>query len=234
MRRILISTVLVLSFGLILQGCSSSTTPAGTLLAEVIMEYGGEDNVKKLDSFVQVWDMDSPARGTKGVDTRYLRLPNHLRVELKYPDKSETRIVSGMDGFKIYNGGEAEPARGPRLKSMMIQLMRLYSPLTLLKKQGKIELIEEGDYKVLKLDEDGLVSLYYVNSKTKRIDLVVGQLQMQGRTMEFKTEYHDFRKVDGVLVPHREVKYAMGMNTANNTLRGMEFKVVDAAVFKAR
>lgn len=64
---------------------------------------------------------------------------------------------------------------------------------------------------------------YFVNKKTHLIDIVVGTLQMGGASMQFKTEYHDYKMEKGVMLPHREIKYAGNVNTAVLTLLETSF-----------
>jgi hypothetical protein len=115
---------------------------------------------------------------------------------------------------------------------MKLQMMRLYSPLTLKGKSG-ISVTEGKGVKLITLKEGTLTSIYHVNSITFRIEKVVGRFDMGGRQMEFQTEYSDFKKVDGVLIHHRENKFAAGMNTAELFLKDIKLSVThDENVFK--
>ena len=68
------------------------------LLQQVIAEYGGEDNLRKLDNHIQEWDVVALVGARHGTDTRRIRVPDQLKVEISYPDKQERRIVNGESG----------------------------------------------------------------------------------------------------------------------------------------
>ena len=116
------------------------------------------------------------------------------------------------------------------LSAMKLQVMRLYTPLVLkeLKKTRTITLTSGADYNVLTLAGEGLTASYLVNRDTKRIERVVGTLNMGGREMAFRTDYADFKVVDGVLMHHSEDKYAGGVNTAFLTLKSLKLGVEHA------
>jgi hypothetical protein len=74
----------------------------------MIAAYGGEDNVQKLDSMVQEWDLLALTRNRQGTDKRSIRLPDRLKVELVYPEKLETRVLDGDAAYAIFD--DREPA----------------------------------------------------------------------------------------------------------------------------
>ena len=168
-----------------------------------------------------------------GTDTRSIRAPNQLRVELSYPEKSETRILNGDSAQVIFEGRAAEEVSGIQRDAMRLQLMRLYSPLMLLKKIDSVSLIEEGDLLALSLVENGVHVHYLVNKENWHIEEVAGTLLMNGGEIQFLTEYSDFAVVEGVLVHHKENKFAGGVNTAMLQLRQITFDAqLDDSRFK--
>jgi hypothetical protein len=118
--------------------------------------------------------------------------------------------------------------------AMRLQLMRLYTPLTLRDRVDALGVSSSEDYIVLTLREHGLLTEYFVNSETWRIEKTVGTLHIRGMEMQFVTEYSEFAMVDGVLMHHRENKFAGGTNTAVLKLRNIEFGVkFDDEIFEA-
>ena len=189
------------------------------LLDRLIRAYGGEANLHKLDSQVQLWDFVALTSKRHGTDVRALEAPDKLRVQLIYPDKREVRIINGSASFASF-GGEPEAAVGrPQSDAMRLQLMRLYSPLVLREKRDALSLEVEGGNYVLTLFEHGVRVDYLVNSKTWRIEKVVGGLAIKGQEFRFVTEYSDFAFRDGVLVHQKENKFAGATNTAILQLR---------------
>ncbi len=212
---------------LALAGCGQSekaVDPVDALLDDMIGVYGGAENLKKLNSYESIWDMNVKVRPEKGEAVVRVAQPDKLRVDLNYPNKSESRVVNGSTGFKVYNGNARQDTVGPMLNAMKLQVMRLYTPLVLkeLKMTRTITLEKAEGYDILTLAEEGLTSSYFVNHETKHIERVVGTLNMGGRDMAFRTDYADFKVVDGVLMHHSEDKYAGGVNTAFLTLKWLK------------
>lgn len=198
---------------------------AATILSDMVERYGGAEALDKLNGpYKQFWDLVALTSNEKGTDQRTIDLPNKLIVELTYPSKSEKRILDGDSGEKIYNKARHITVKGPGLMAMKLQRMRLYNPLLLQNIANKITTAEgeDGHYK-LTLHEEALTTTYYVNRKTLLIDKVTGTLEMNGNAMTFMTEYHDYKSVEGVMLPHKEVKYVGTINTAVLTLQKTQF-----------
>ena len=209
-----------------MSGCTQPKDPKAVveaLLADMITEYGGVENLKKLDSYVSLWEIQVQVRPQTGKAIHFVQMPDKLRVELDYGDSGEIRFLNGSKGYKGYGKGELKEVRGPQLDSMKLQLMRLFTPLELKRRSAKLQLSEADGVKLITLKESGLTAVYHVNPATLRIDKVVGKLDMGGRQMEFVTEYTDFKKVEGVLMHHKENKFAAGTNTALLFLKGVKF-----------
>ena len=188
--------------------------PIADALEKMIEAYGGEENVRKLDSAVQEWDLLALTRNQQGKDKRSIQLPGQLKVELVYPNKQETRVLDGDAGYAVFGDREPAVASTMQTDAMRLQLMRFYTPLTLRERSDALELSEGDGYLALTLTEEGLQTEYFVDTETWHIVKVVGTLSVNGATMQFVTEYSEFSMVDGVLVHHRENKFVGGMNTA--------------------
>lgn len=204
-----------------------------SILDRLIHTYGGEDNLRKLDNMIQEWDLVALMGNRHGTDTRIVRAPNQLRVNLSYPAKFETRILDGNTGYVIFKDSPAKQVSGMQLDAMRLQLMRLYSPLMLRDKIESMNLTEQGELLALSLVENGLHVHYLVNKETWRIEKVAGSLMMKGNEIKFLTEYSDFKTVEGVLMHHKENKFASGVNTAMLQLRQITFPTdLDSSTFK--
>lgn len=198
-----------------------------TVLERIIHAYGGEKNLRKMDNVVQEWDFVALMGKRHGKDVRSIRVPGQLKVELKYPEKTETRFLNGDAGQVKFNGGAAQIADQRQTDAMRLQLMRLYSPLALRDRSDSIKLVLEGNFCALTLHENGVQADYLVNLENWRIEKVVGTLKINGAEMRFLTEYSDFKYVGGVLVHQKENKFAGNVNTAMLQLRQVTF---DAAL----
>ena len=176
-----------------------------------------------MDSMVQEWDLTALMGNRQGTDTRSVRAPDQLRVDLNYPQKSETRILNGDSAFVIFGDSAPEEVSGMQRDAMRLQLMRLYSPLMLRDKIDSISLVNQGGLLALSLVENGVHVHYMINQENWRIEKVAGSLLMGDKEIQFLTEYSDFTTIDGVLVHQKENKFASGMNTAVLQLRNIHF-----------
>ena len=209
--------------------------PVASILGQMIEAYGGEENVRKLDSVVQEWDLLALTRNQQGTDRRSIHLPGQLKVELIYPDKQETRVLDGGAGYAIFDDREPAAASTMQRSAMQLQLMRFYTPLTLRDRIDSLSLSKGDGYVALTLRENGLEAEYFVDTETWHIVKVVGTLAVNGATMQFVTEYSEFAKIDGALIHHRENKFVGGMNTAVLRLRRAETDVdFDEETFEPR
>lgn len=201
----------------------SQPSDVQTVLDQLVQTYGGESNLRKMDSMVQEWDMTALMGNRQGTDTRSIRAPDQLRVDLSYPKKSETRVLNGDSAFVIFEGVEPKQVSGMQRDAMRLQLMRLYSPLMLRDKIDSVSLIEEGGMMALSLVENGVHVYYMINKENWHIEKVAGSLLMNGNEIQFLTEYSDFKTIEGVLMHQKENKFANGMNTAVLQLRKVTF-----------
>ena len=203
------------------------------VLDRLVHTYGGETNLRRMDSMVQKWDMVALMGNRRGTDSRSVRAPGKLRVVLDYGEKSETRILNDGTGHYIFSGTPPVVVNGMQLDAMQLQLMRLYSPLMLRNKIDSISLIENGESLALSLAERGVHVHYLVNRETWHIEKVAGVLTINGREIKFLTEYSDFEFAEGVLIHRKENKYASGVNTAVLQLRQIIFNArLDDSLFR--
>jgi len=194
-----------------------------TVLERIIEAYGGETNLHKLNDSVQEWDVHALHSDTHGSDVRSIHIPGRLKVELTYPEKTETRVLNGASAHVVFSGQSPRSASPPQRDAMHLQLMRLYSPLVLSANRDGLNLTIEDGMCGLTLFEDGLRADYLVDMETWRIVKVLGTLSVGSMEMKFLTEYSDFRFRDGVLVHEVENKFAGGVNTAVLRLRDVRF-----------
>lgn len=202
---------------------SAEAPDVKTILDQLIQTYGGESNLRKMDSMVQEWDLTALMGNRHGTDTRSVRTPDQLRVDLSYPQKSETRILNGDSAFVIFGDAVPGAVSGIQRDAMRLQLMRLYSPLVLRDKIDSIGLVDQGGLLALSLVENGVHVHYMINREIWRIEKVAGSLLVGGREIKFLTEYSDFTTIDGVLVHQKENKFASDVNTAVLQLRNIVF-----------
>ncbi len=199
------------------------TIGKGELLKKMVDAYGGQRALAHARSYTQHWRVVRATDGMEGRETRRVTLPERLYIDLRYPDRRETRILEGTVGIKVSNGRDKRQVRGAMLDAMKVQLMRLYTPLELQQHSESLALVRKEGYYVLSLAKDGVSCDYYVNPKNFHIEKCVGRVPMGTSQMAFVTLYGEFCVVEGVLMPHTEVKYAGDVNTATNSLTDTTF-----------
>ena len=201
------------------------STQAGELNKEAVIDkmvkvYGGEALLIHVSSYDQVWAIDRKVGSKEGIDYRQVTLPDYLKTKLVYEKSSETRTVLKDKGIKEIDGKTVEP-KGPMLDAMRLQLMRLYSPIVLKHKIKDITLSSSDSHYELSLPKGTILTRYFVSKKSFLIEKVIGKLTMGDKSMEFKTLYQDYRDVNGLMLAHKEVKYAAETHTAVMTLKDM-------------
>jgi hypothetical protein len=216
--------MILLSLG-IAGAASAESGDRDDVLARMIAAYGGEEQLRKLDRMIQEWDMLALRTNSPADDRRSIDFGGRLRVELTYPDKRETRILNGDVGIAVFRDKPPAIASTTQRDAMRLQLMRLYSPLALQERTDAIGVSSDDGYVVLTLREHGLLTEYYVNADSWTIEKTIGTLNAGGMAMQFVAEYSEYALVDGVLMYHRENKFAGGTNTAVLKLRNVEFDV---------
>ena len=196
---------------------------AKELISKMIDAYGGKEKVALLNSYEQFWTIQSQVRDMNGTDSRKVILPSYLYTHIQYPTRSQTRILDKDRGVKHSNGTGKE-VNGAMLDAMRLQLFRLYSPLELDKHATYIKVLDDKEYYILSLKIGNTTTNYYLLKGLYLIDKVVGELKVQGKSMKFTTLYRDYRSVEGVQMPHLEIKYASDINTAIMRLKATRFK----------
>lgn len=202
---------------------NANASDVSEVLDQLVTAYGGESNLRKLDQMTQEWVLVAKMGNRHGTDTRRIRSPGQLRVDLNYPGKSETRILDNDKAYVLFDGNNTGEVSAMQRDAMRLQLMRLYSPLMLRDKIDSVGIKEEAGMLALSLVEHGVHVFYLVNKENWRIEKVAGSLLFNGREIQFLTEYSDFAFVEGVLVHRKENKYASGMNTAVLNLHQISF-----------
>ncbi len=192
------------------------------VIDRMVIAYGGEQNIKQLNAYEQFWKIETKTTDTNGTDNRMVMMPSSLTTELIYPNKTEVRILHNNYGTKKFSNKTIK-AQGPMLDAMKLQLMRIYHPLILQSKLNNITASEDANYYILTLKQGSIAAKYFVSKENYLIEKVIGQLQMGGQAMEFVTLYEDYKVQNGVMVPHKEIKYAGSVNTAIMHLQKMHF-----------
>lgn len=223
MQRLLVSVLLLGAIALPLASAragSSSTTDPIALLDEVLAAYGGADRLEKVKGYRMEGAMQAKTRGATATTTRVFGRPGDFRVDLRYPDFTEVRVVKGGQGWRSGASGINE-VKGPMLDSMALQAARAAIPWVLQEHRAKLRPAAPADVEGQELPgveialSDALTLRAWVDPKTSmvvRTQSVMASLEM---SMEFSTVYSDWRPVDGLVFAFHEENFAGTTHTGS-------------------
>ena len=194
------------------------------LLAEVLAAHGGGAAPKAIHERGVI---ESLRRGN-GVVERWWQAPDRFRIEIGYPDETESRLLRGDDAWQ--QGQPATPAfRG----SLLLQAARMALPWRLLENARHVVELGAGESKdgkpvrVLEWTvQDGIKLIVDVDAESRLILRSRGILTINNASMEFATGYEDYRTVAGRRVAMTERHFAMGQYTGTTRLASVEFPAV--------
>ncbi len=194
------------------------------VVSRVIQAYGGEKAMRAVHGFHASGNQWATQSEQPIRVERWFGRPDRLRLELAYPDHHETRITSGALGWSGSRVDDVESANPLKLQAMRLQTARLDLPLRLLEERDAIVWRgKDGEGRaVLRIPIDtGLHIDYHVDLTTYRITRMT--MGMEGPpAMEFAADYDQFREIDGVLVPFKEITYAG--STVTSTCQMIDFE----------
>jgi hypothetical protein len=202
------------------------TAPLDALVDQVLERYGGRAALEKASARLDEGTTSSSLHpGQVGRIRRVLDRRGSLRVEVRFPDgEGEVRILHRGRGTR--NGADVT-GTAPHL-AMVLQAARLRLPLLL--HEGRSRLVDLGllerEGKVLRVVElpigDGMLIQCGIDPVSLRIVRTAGQVPGPGPGLQFATEYDDFRRVNGVLVPFLEANFAPGGRSGDSKLEKVE------------
>jgi hypothetical protein len=194
---------------------------AEEVFARVTAAYGGRAALDRVRAYRMEGTITSSMRGG-GPLVRTFARPDRLRVDLDYPGHPERRILDGAKGWRSDGKGNMLAAEGPLLSSMVLQAARADLPWLLLEKRAVAKALPPMDGGKLAGFEiplgGGLTLTVYVESASGRIARSAGVLVSPGMNTNFANEYKEFKVVDGVLFPFRELNYAGGQSTGETVV----------------
>ncbi len=200
--------------------------PVSALIRRSLAAYGGERAQVQMGRVRATGNVSSALHpGVVGRLTRVFSRSNRLRLEVAFPGSSpEVRVLDGARAFRY-----GEPAPGPVASILQMQAARLDLPALLAEWEPRVvelgEVTHEGQkLRVLGLEiAAGVRVEAAIDPRSGRIPYVRCLARSGPRDLETFTVYHDFRVVDGVLVPFKEEGWANGEPTGEVVLTKVEF-----------
>jgi len=197
----------------------SDAPDVGALLEKVGDAYGGLTALTECPGFRARGKVHSVSDGVNGTLKLSLSLDGALRVEIDYPNRSETRILSGK---LAWNGGRRRqrPSDRSMASSVRLQYHRLAAPFEIVATEvADLEpdgVSDEGWLRFRRQWAGGLHMIYEIDADTGRIKRTRGVIE--DGPLEFVTESFDFRDIDGVWFPFRMTTWVAGRVAAETIL----------------
>lgn len=197
---------------------ASRPTTAQGWVERVTAAYGGRSQLEKVHSLVFQGHITALMREDKGTETISLQRPRHLRTVIRYSRSGEERILNGHRVWRNFGAGFRRVS-GPGALAVLYQYRHLDLPMGLLDGHYRMSLSEQKingrTFPVLHLnDPQGPPMLVTIDPDTALIRRVAGVFKIRGHTTQLAVDYDDYRRVEGILLPHRMVNYAGGMKIA--------------------
>lgn len=179
------------------------------IVENIVTAYGRHNALEGVKALKHSGTIESYRLGKTGTLERLFVLPGALRVDIAYPDGPHEIRITTPDG--AWRNGSA--ATVPMHRAMKLQAARFQLPLILT--QYPVTLLDDVDGKIqlgINLGDTTTLEVI-VDRQSWRIVRSVGNMMMGSTSLAFTADYSDFRKVDGILLAHREELTAMGMKT---------------------
>jgi outer membrane lipoprotein-sorting protein len=227
--RILCNTFICILFitipkGLIAGQMTEQGQNITSIINEIIEASGGKENIESMHSLQAKGEIEAFMLHDQGTYILYFKQGRKLRVETRYKHSSELRILNGDKGYRSNDGIPFEEVYGPRYFAMVYQykhidiLNGLITRIYQISYEG-VSSINGNDVDVLKLnDKEGTAMDIYIGKKNSLILKVTGYFSEGSKKMNLSSEFSDFRKVHGVVLPFKITNYAEGLKIGQTVI----------------
>lgn len=204
---------------------ASGTANIRSVISGVITAYGGEKALNALSSLYEEGHIDAFAFGDQGTYRLYFKRPKKLLVDIHYSRSQEIRILNGDRGY--YGTGRVQPyeVHGFRYLAILYEYKSQDIPYSLFKGAYKVtyegrDEVEGVQTVVLGLTgREGPPMKVYVDTTTFLIRKISGLFHIGGTATALASEFSDFRKTGGTVLPYRFINYAGGEKIAETVIR---------------
>lgn len=235
-RKILrfVALLIAVAFCLVPAACQQPQAPVDRWQDRMLNAHGGRDALKRVTNLVFTGSIKT--RGDTGTVSLTLTDAGELRTSMQYSKRFEDRILQGSRGWRDFGAGFEEVA-GPSLAAMIFQYNHLFLPMGLLNGRFSITFREmkSGDrtFPLLELaDGSGPPMAVMLDSESGLIHQVNGRITVENREVIMGVGYRDYRRVNGVMLPHRIINYVNNNVVAESSYDSVAVnRVLDSDVF---
>ncbi len=222
----LIATVIAVGDeGLVAEETPPAARKVQAIVSKIVHAYGGKAVLEKNGSLTAKGVIESPLYEGPAEYSFFIRRDRRLRVETRSGNSLEVRILDAKHGYYRTTDSPLTEVSGPQFLSMVYQFKELTMPYQLMTKAFTItdegrSTLQGAPVLILMLsDKEGPPMTLYIDMKNYRIVKDSGTFSMGGVETELSSEFHDFRKVNGRLLPFRVVNYAGGQKVGEIRIR---------------
>lgn len=196
----------------------------GSITDKIIAAYGGRERIAKVMSVAAEGRIRALMRGEAGIYRRALRRDRRLFVNVLYGRSTDRWLLDGTRGFRDTDGN-VEEVFGPRYHAMVDQYNELDLPFGLL--DNTFAITELGmatkkwaEVRILRLvDHAGNQIEAYVRTEDYLIIKCTSTFENGLQSLNLRSEFSDFRRVEGILFPFRIINYIRGNIINEITIR---------------
>ncbi len=215
--------LLLLSVCAALSLAHSSPAEEKIAVAEIVRAYGGREALSRVTSLRAEGEISAFMPEDRGPYVYVLKRSRKLLVDIRYSKGSEKRILDGDKGYSGTNQ-EVSSVSGAAYRAMVYQYDQLDLPYGLLDGALKVASAKKGRFRgravvVLKLrDRSGNEIEAAVDDKTHLIVKTSGSIAVGGAKAVLSSEFSDFRKTGGIVLPFTIVNYADGFKISETKI----------------
>jgi hypothetical protein len=194
------------------------------IIDKVIDAYGGKEVVDGIRSLHAKGKIEAFMLHERGTYELYFKRERKLRVETKYGNGFEVRVLNGDKGYRGSDTRPLEEVYGPRFYSMVYQYKHLNIIHDLARGVYQIHsagtsLLRGNKVEVLRLnDKEGAMIDIYVDAQNSLIVKVAAYFTEGNKKIDLSSEFSDFKKVGGSVFPFTITNYAGGMKIAQTVI----------------
>jgi len=213
-RRLTFGLLALAALGLVLQA-QAQTAPE--ILAKMIEAQGGRAALAAVKDTTMSGSFELIQQGMSATITMYQKEPNKVRMDIEVMGMLITQAFDGEKGWWI-NPQTQTAEDMPEKQSQAMKLQALGNEALLNPDKNGIIYTFKGKEKVGDKDcfvleqglKDGVKALLYIDAATYLTYKSKSKTEMNGAEIETETIMSDYKKINGMMIPHAMVIFQAG------------------------
>lgn len=221
-------------------GNSSSNAEGKALVLKVVNAFGGVDKLKKVTALERkISNVQKTPQGDVQADVDIkIVFPDKMRNDINAPQGQITMVMTPQYGY-MQGGGMSQPLPQSMLDDALNSLKRtpfslashLDDPNYTFTASGS-ETIGDVRAKIIDISANGTALRWYVDPNSGRLLKVAYKSVGMRGPADRMTEYSDWRPVEGLMLPYKEVTSEGGEHTSDTQVSEIKINpAIDAKAF---